>query len=113
MSNPAVNRDANGRFANGNPGGPGRKPREIEIEYLAKMESIVSGETWKAICKRAADDAVAGDSKARAWLSAYLLGQPIARLSTEEPESGLDWILRKLNERPDPENRPFAVEKQG
>jgi hypothetical protein len=82
MSQPT--RDSNGRFSVGNPGGPGRKPREVEREYLSTMESIVSGEAWQAIVQRATQDAIGGDSKARTWLSAYLLGMPISRV--EEPE---------------------------
>ncbi len=93
-----VTRDSNGRFSPGNPGGPGRKPREIEQEYIAKMESIVSGDAWEAIVQKAKDDAIQGDSRARAWLSGYLLGQPIARVESAESESGFAKLLRQLEE---------------
>ncbi len=82
MSQPT--RDANGRFSIGNPGGPGRKSREVEREYLQTMESIVSGEAWESIVQKATSDAIGGDAKARQWLSSYLLGMPISRV--EEPE---------------------------
>jgi hypothetical protein len=95
-----VVRDSNGRFVTGNAGGPGRKPREIEIEYLNTMESIVSGEAWTAICNRAVLDATNGDAKARTWLSAYLLGQPISRVEAQE-ENGLSKILRQLDREQD------------
>jgi hypothetical protein len=49
------------------------------------MTSFVDVECWEAIVKKAAVDAVAGDSKARAWLSSYMLGMPISR--AEEPET--------------------------
>jgi hypothetical protein len=36
--------------------------RPIEREYLATLNAAVPLDTWQAICKRAADDALAGDS---------------------------------------------------
>lgn len=48
--------------------------RPIEREYLATLNAAVPLETWQAICKRAADDALAGDAKARDWLAKWLLG---------------------------------------
>jgi len=48
--------------------------RPIEREYLATLNAAVPLDTWRAICKRAADDALAGDAKARDWLAKWLLG---------------------------------------
>jgi len=48
--------------------------RPIEREYLATLNAAVPLDTWQAICKRAADDALAGDAKARDWLAKWLLG---------------------------------------
>lgn len=93
----SVHRDANGRFTTGNPGGPGRKPRDVEIEYLTAMEQVVSGEAWQAIVEKATADAIAGDAKARQWLSGYLLGMPVSRIVAEEPENALEKVLRQLN----------------
>lgn len=46
------------------------KPRRpIEREYLATLNATVPLDTWQAICKRAADDALAGNAKAREWLA--------------------------------------------
>lgn len=56
--------------ANGKP--TARRP--IEREYLATLNAAVPLDTWQAICKRAADDALAGDAKARDWLAKWLLG---------------------------------------
>ncbi len=98
MSN-QPHRDANGRFTDGNPGGPGRKARQVELEYLMTMETIVSGEAWQAIVKKATQDAIEGDAKARSWLSAYLLGMPISRVQEVEEESNaMDDIVRKVQE---------------
>jgi hypothetical protein len=38
------------------------------------LNAVVPLDTWQAICKRAADDALAGDAKARDWLAKWLLG---------------------------------------
>lgn len=84
MSQPI--RDSNGRFTQGNPGGPGRKPREVEQRFLATMATIVDDEAWESIVKKATLDAAGGDAKARQWISSYMLGMPISRI--EEPEGG-------------------------
>ena len=90
-----VTRDSNGRFTTGNPGGPGRPRREIEEEYLLSMETAVNGANWQAIVDRAVTDAIAGDAKARMWLSSYLLGMPISR--TEAPQqNGFERVLLAL-----------------
>jgi hypothetical protein len=67
-------RAANGRFLRGNKGGPGRPRRKVEIEYLAALGESVTVPTWRKICRRAVDDALAGDAAARAWLSRFLIG---------------------------------------
>jgi len=65
--------------ANGKAASP-RRP--IEREYLATLNAAVPLETWQAICKRAADDALAGDAKARDWLAKWLLGLEARLLTT-------------------------------
>jgi len=69
-------RAGNGRFTFGNPGGPGRPRRATERHYLAVLTEEVPSETWRAICWRAAQDAKAGDARARDWIARYLLGPP-------------------------------------
>jgi hypothetical protein len=72
-------RNPNGRFAAGNPGGPGRPRRGVEREYLAALVDAVPLSDWRAIVERAVADARAGNPRARDWLSKYLLGdEPIA-----------------------------------
>jgi hypothetical protein len=67
-------RNRNGTFAPGNPGGPGRPRRPAEKEYLAVLTDVADLDTWREICKRAAEQAKAGNPKAREWLSRLLLG---------------------------------------
>jgi hypothetical protein len=73
-------RDEKGRFCAGTPGGPGRPPRPAEEKYLRTMTRVVKLKDWRAICERARADALAGDARARAWLSDYLLGKPNQRV---------------------------------
>jgi len=54
--------------------GKAKARRPIEREYLAMLNAAVPLDTWQAICKRAADDALAGDARARDWLAKWLLG---------------------------------------
>ena len=64
-----------GRFARGNPGGPGRPRRETERQYLAALRDGVPLDEWRRVVARALRDAKAGDAKAREWLSKYLIGE--------------------------------------
>jgi hypothetical protein len=68
-------REENGRFAQGNAGGPGRPRRAIEREYLAVLGDAVSIDDWHEVVQRAVVDAKAGDAKARDWLTKHLLGE--------------------------------------
>lgn len=67
-------RDELGRFAPGNPGGPGRPRRTVEREYMATLGDAVSLADWRDVVARAVFDAKAGDQGARNWLAKYLLG---------------------------------------
>ncbi len=66
-------RDKKGRFTPGHPGGPGRPPRATEEEYLAVTIGECPIEAWQKIVAKAVLDAQKGDSRAREWLSRYLL----------------------------------------
>jgi len=67
-------RDTTGRFAVGNPGGPGRPRRLIERDYLTTLSNAVSLEDWQAVVATALTAAKEGDARARDWLTRYLLG---------------------------------------
>lgn len=92
----AVSRDSNGRFTPGHPGGPGRPPRAIEDEYLRAMASVVDAEAWESIIKKATEQAINGDSKARTFLASYLLGQPIARVADEGSKGKAASMVARL-----------------
>ena len=85
-------RNGHGRFVPGNPGGPGRPRRVTERDYLVTLTEECSPEAWRAICRRAVADALAGDARARDWLARYLLGNPAELLTlgaaTNQPPEG-------------------------
>ncbi len=72
----SAGRDSQGRFAVGNPGGPGRPPRMTEEDYLRTLAENISLDDWAAIIRKAVDDAKSGEAKSREWLSRYLIGSP-------------------------------------
>ncbi len=94
-------RNSKGRFANGNPGGPGRPRRSVEIEYLARLSDTITLEDWGQIVDTARRRAIAGDPRARDWLARYLLGPSplsLTRLAAME-RSGISDIGGKLVEK--------------
>jgi hypothetical protein len=76
LGGPIGKQRKNGQFAKGNPGGPGRPRRVAESNYLVTLTEACPPEKWCAICRRAVEDALAGDARARDWLARYLLGNP-------------------------------------
>jgi hypothetical protein len=78
----SADRDDKGRFAAGNPGGPGRPRRAVEQEYLAALADAVPLRRWKKIVARAVADAEAGDPKARRFIADMLIGKQPASLTT-------------------------------
>jgi hypothetical protein len=98
MSTPANGRTTNGRFAVGNPGGPGRPRRAVEADYLAALGDAVPLDRWKAIVERAVTDAEQGDAKAREWLSRYVTGgmpTGLTSLAAYEAADGIDHEIEK------------------
>ena len=84
-------RDQKGRYLPGHRGGPGRPTRKTESDYVRVLSDRVPLELWGRIVDRAVADALAGDSKARAFLARYLLGsnQTLLGVAAEEA-SGVD-----------------------
>jgi hypothetical protein len=69
--------DARGRFTAGNKGNPnskGRPRKSAEHEYVTALLGACSVAKWRAICRKAVGQALAGDAKARAFLAHYLYG---------------------------------------
>ena len=72
-------RDSQGRFLIGHPGGPGRPRRATEAGYLEVLMEACPLERWRGVVERAIVDAEGGDPQARQWLAAYLIGRPDAK----------------------------------
>lgn len=75
-----ADRGADGRFVKGNPGGPGRPPKEREEKYYEILLNTVTFADWKEIIQKAAAQAKKGDATARKWLSDYIVGAPVQRV---------------------------------
>jgi hypothetical protein len=67
-------RNANGTYAPGNQGGPGRPKRGPERSYLDATAEIVTVDEWKEVVRKALTDAKLGNARARQWLTDVLLG---------------------------------------
>jgi len=98
------NRQGNGRFALGNPGGPGRPRRAVERDYLIVLSESVTLDDWRAIIQKTVDAAKNGDAKARDWLARHLVGdKPLTLTALAADEAaGLDAerdVLESLAER--------------
>jgi hypothetical protein len=74
-----MTRDEKGKFAKGNGGGPGRKPRQTEQRYFELLRDSVSETDWKEIITKAVTDAKRGDSVARKFLADYIIGPPVEK----------------------------------
>ena len=93
MTEHGSDRHGNGRFAAGNPGGPGRPTRRIELEYLATLSDSVTLADWSEIVTRAVQDAREGDAAARNWLSKHLLGDRGNLLALAGREATEGWSI--------------------
>jgi hypothetical protein len=89
----ASGRSNNGRFASGNPGGPGRPRREFEREYLTAISDAVPLADWRAVIARAVSDAKGGDAKARDWLARYLIGDSLRQLAEADESANVRKIV--------------------
>ena len=97
-------RDEAGRFTTGNPGGPGRPRRAVELDYLAALGDALTLADWREIVTRAVTDAKAGDKSAREWVGRYALGA--------QPFSLIDLARREaLGVTPDDEMDMMNVEE--
>jgi len=82
-------RDDSGKFAKGNPGGPGRPKKEREQRFYEITLSTVTFDDWKDIVNKAIAQAKKGDPVARKWLSDYLMGPPVQRQEVTGAEGGV------------------------
>lgn len=91
-------RDEHGRFLPGHaPKSPGRPSRAIETLYLEKLVKGVPQKKWEAIIVKAVEQAIAGDFRARAWLSSYLIGKPPMEFEAEMVDGKTSITIRYEN----------------
>ncbi len=93
-------RNDKGQFTQGNPGGPGRKARTTETQYLRSLATVCTLAEWEEIAGAVVDRAKGGDMSAVNWLSKYLLGTPaasvpnLAKVHALEVESSVNSGVR-------------------
>jgi hypothetical protein len=84
-----MTRDDSGRFVKGQTGNPsGRPKRRTEEQYLDATIARVTIKDWREIVDKAVMQAKKGDSKARQWLSDYILGPPVQKTQVSGPDDG-------------------------
>lgn len=69
--------------------GKAPKRRPVEREYFATLNAAVPLDAWQRIVQRAVDDALAGDAKAREWLSKWLMQAEARTLTVMAAEESL------------------------
>jgi hypothetical protein len=76
-------------FKKGQSGNPkGRKPREVERDYLARLRACVTPSDWESIIDRTVTDAKRGDTAARKFLADYLIGVPAQKIEHTGEDGG-------------------------
>jgi hypothetical protein len=93
---PMEGRDQQGRFSSGNQIGPGRPRRDVEAAYLDTLVGQIPLSQWQQVVEKALKNALAGDHRARIWLTDYLLGKPAQILELKSQEV---MALSKVLER--------------
>jgi hypothetical protein len=99
MADKKIVRAPDGKFLPGHTGNPaGRPPRVREMEYLELTQTSCSLADWKAVVKKAVEQAKAGDYQARRFLAGYLMGEPVNRseinaqvAAVEQPNIVVRW----------------------
>jgi len=94
-----MERDENGKFVKGNPGGPGRPKKEREERFYEITLETVTFDEWREVIRKALAQAKRGDPQARKWLGDYLMGQPVQRHEVAGENGGaiqVDHFIRML-----------------
>ena len=97
-------RDESGRFVKGHSGGPGRPKKERELRFLEITLAACTFDDWKAVVKKAIDQAKRGDAVARKWLADYLIGSPVQRQEITGADGGAIKLYSIVSPDDWPEN---------
>ncbi len=111
--------DENGRFAKGHAGLGGRPKSKFRArskhDYLQRLHDKMSLSQWDKILDTAIAQAIAGDAKARAYLTLYAIGRPLQAVEISGPGGSplsLGTILLALREvTPDPVMQEMMADK--
>lgn len=81
-----MERDANGKFAEGHKGMGGRPRKEREERFYTIAVSSVTFQDWREIIQAAVKQAKRGDPSARKFLADYLMGTPVQKVAPVMPD---------------------------
>lgn len=97
MNDTALIRDDKGRWARGNPGGPGRPARTVEDGFLDFLrECLENPEVREKAMPAIVERLKVADLKTWQFVASYLVGLPIQRVKVEAQQSILAGILGDL-----------------
>jgi hypothetical protein len=100
--NGANGRDQHGRFAKGNPGGPGNPFARRTAQLRRVLSMAVSDEDIEAVAKRLLEQAKVGDVAAARLLLSYAIGQPTPAVDPDTLDQQ-EWAIFKQVPVPAPE----------
>ena len=112
---PKPGRDIKGRFvqgntaSRGNPSGLRGRPKTYAADYLDAMKEELTPAKWQGIIRKAIEQALDGDHRARTFLAAYVMGQPVQQVIADVTGSR-DKLLQVLG---DIERSLLEVEDSG
>ena len=76
-------RDNQGKFAKGNPGSPGRKPRAVEEAYLKAIVRAMPQKDWRVVLEKVKQLAMRGERWAVEFYADRLMGKPVQAVTAE------------------------------
>jgi hypothetical protein len=92
-----ADRAPNGRFLPGHGiKSPGRPRRDEEAAWLGLLRSEVTDVRWEAIVRKAIEQALRGDPRARGWLSDYVLP---AASKVPVPDQRIEIVYESLDDK--------------
>jgi hypothetical protein len=95
-------RDQHGRFAKGNPGGPGNPFARRTAQLRRVLSMAVTEEDIAAVAKRLLEQAKAGDVAAARLLLSYAIGQPTETVDPDTLDQQ-EWAIFRQVPVPAPE----------
>ena len=96
-----TDRDASGKFVQGNKASPGRPPKEREEKYREIFNTTITFARFARIVDKLGQKAEKGDTQAAKILFDYLIGPPVQRNEHTGADGGqLVITISERNDKP-------------